>query len=209
MTFQNAFELLGRAKPIQNLLKAVVTDVKMWNAFLNNKAVQEFLRQLETGANNVVTNLSSNQQTDNLSIQQWSSGANNIVRTPSINPQTHNDFFSQQQSSAQQESSMTNALAKILGTVIRFVEPILTAFNFFRDYRGGGGGGGGGGDGRGRGRGHGHGGGRGGGGPQSEFYNCFLDDEEELTKNYTEVVFVLAIVLKLSIVLMRFHGIRC
>ncbi|THG17029.1 hypothetical protein TEA_012855 [Camellia sinensis var. sinensis] len=48
MTFQNAFELLGRAKPIQNLLKAVVTDVKMWNAFLNNKAVQEFLRQLET-----------------------------------------------------------------------------------------------------------------------------------------------------------------
>ncbi|XP_028105197.1 uncharacterized protein LOC114304214 [Camellia sinensis] len=99
MTFQNAFELLGRAKPIQNLLKAVVTDVKMWNAFLNNKAVQEFLRQLETGANNVVTNLSSNQQTDNLSIQQWSSGANNIVRTPSINPQTHNDFFSQQQSS--------------------------------------------------------------------------------------------------------------
>ncbi|CAL5381375.1 unnamed protein product [Camellia sinensis] len=207
MTFQNAFELLGRAKPIQNLLKAVVTDVKMWNAFLNNKAVQEFLRQLETGANNVVTNLSSNQQTDNLSIQQWSSGANNIVRTPSINPQTHNDFFSQQQSSAQQESSMTNALAKILGTVIRFVEPILTAFNFFRDYRGGGGGGGGGG--RGRGRGRGHGGGRGGGGPQSEFYNCFLDDEEELTKNYTEVVFVLAIVLKLSIVLMRFHGIRC
>ncbi|KAL7203803.1 hypothetical protein ACSBR2_016954 [Camellia fascicularis] len=50
MTIQNAFELMDRAKPIQNLLKAVATNVEMWNAFLNNKEVQEFLRQLETGS---------------------------------------------------------------------------------------------------------------------------------------------------------------
>ncbi|CAL5382697.1 unnamed protein product [Camellia sinensis] len=115
MTIQNAFELMDRAKPIQNLLKDVATNVEMWNAFVNNKEVKECLWQLETGANNVVTYLSSNQQTDNnLSSLQWSSGANNIVRTPSIDPQTHNGFFSQQQSSAMEASTSSEVKFQIL-----------------------------------------------------------------------------------------------
>ncbi|KAL7203801.1 hypothetical protein ACSBR2_016953 [Camellia fascicularis] len=50
MTIQKAFGLLDRAKPIQNVVKAVATDKEMSNAFLNVNEVQEFKRQLMTGS---------------------------------------------------------------------------------------------------------------------------------------------------------------
>ncbi|XP_028092376.1 uncharacterized protein LOC114292579 isoform X8 [Camellia sinensis] len=134
MTIQKAFELMNRVKPIQNLIKAIATNEEMWNAFININEVQEFVRQLKTGANGleaitssnpqtqgisysqqqssgankVVTNLSTNQQTHNsFSSRQLSSGVNNIVTNPSSNPQTHN-FRSQQHSSeAKQQKEHT------------------------------------------------------------------------------------------------------
>ncbi|CAL5331348.1 unnamed protein product [Camellia sinensis] len=139
MTIQKAFELMNRVKPIQDLVKRIVTKAEMWNVFINSNEVKEFERQLQTGANGpeaitssnpqtqgisysqhqssganiVVTNLSTNQQThNNLSSQLRSSGANNVVRNPSISPQLHNTVYSQQQSSAQQESFEPGAWEK-------------------------------------------------------------------------------------------------
>ncbi|CAL5382704.1 unnamed protein product [Camellia sinensis] len=193
MTIQKAFELMNRVKPIQNLVKAIATNEEMWNVFINIPEVQEFVRQLKTGANRSEAITSGNQQTHGISYsQQQLSGVNNIVANPSSNLQTHDHFSSQQRSSGQQEGLKPDAWEKILLEFFRIGKTIFMAFKFlFRKDAGGGGGGGGGGRGRGRGGG---GGGRGGELPCDE---------------YLEVAFLLSIVLMLGIRLMRFCVLRC
>ncbi|KAL7233633.1 hypothetical protein ACSBR1_017278 [Camellia fascicularis] len=208
MTIQKAFELMNKVKPIQDLVKRIVTKAEMWNVFINSNEVKEFERQLQTGANGpeaitssnpqtqgisysqhqssganiVVTSLSTNQQThNNLSSQLRSSGANNVVRNPSISPQMYNTFYNQQQSSAQQESFEPGAWEKILLEFFRIGQTIFMAFKSLFQKDGGGGGGGGG-------CGCGHGGG-----------GC-----EQPIDEYLEVAFLLSIVLMLGIRLIRF-----
>ncbi|GMP42751.1 hypothetical protein CsSME_00012387 [Camellia sinensis var. sinensis] len=50
MTIQKAFELMNRVKPIQDLVKRIVTKAEMWNVFINSNEVKEFERQLQTGS---------------------------------------------------------------------------------------------------------------------------------------------------------------
>ncbi|XP_028092339.1 uncharacterized protein LOC114292553 [Camellia sinensis] len=188
MTIQKAFELMNRVKPIQNLIKAIATNEEMWNAFININEVQEFVRQLKTGAKRPEAITSGNQQTQGISYsQQQLSGVYNIVTNPSSNPQTHN-HSSQQWSSDQQEGVKPDAWEKILLEFFRIGKKI---FKFLFRKDGGGGGGGGGGRGCGGGGGHGRGCGGGGG--------------EVPSDEYLEVAFLLSIVLMLAIRLMRFY----
>ncbi|CAL5382703.1 unnamed protein product [Camellia sinensis] len=144
MTIQKAFELMNRVKPIQNLVKAIATNEEMWNVFINIPEVQEFVRQLKTGANRSEAITSGNQQTHGISYsQQQLSGVNNIVANPSSNLQTHDHFSSQQRSSGQQEGLKPDAWEKILLEFFRIGKTIFMAFKFlFRKDAGGGGGGG-------------------------------------------------------------------
>ncbi|KAI8019156.1 hypothetical protein LOK49_LG04G01415 [Camellia lanceoleosa] len=41
MTIQKAFELMNRVKPIQDLVKRIVTKAEMWNVFINSNEVKE------------------------------------------------------------------------------------------------------------------------------------------------------------------------
>ncbi|CAL5331355.1 unnamed protein product [Camellia sinensis] len=144
MTIQKAFELMNRVKPIQNLVKAIATNEEMWNVFINIPEVQEFVRQLKTGANRSEAITSGNQQTHGISYsQQQLSGVNNMVTNPSSNLQTHDHFSSQQRSSGKQEGLKPDAWEKILLEFFRIGKTIFMAFKFlFRKDAGGGGGGG-------------------------------------------------------------------
>ncbi|KAL7233634.1 hypothetical protein ACSBR1_017278 [Camellia fascicularis] len=182
MTIQKAFELMNKVKPIQDLVKRIVTKAEMWNVFINSNEVKEFERQLQTGANGPEAITSSNPQTQGISYSQHqSSGANIVVTSLSTNQQTHNNLSSQLRSSAQQESFEPGAWEKILLEFFRIGQTIFMAFKSLFQKDGGGGGGGGG-------CGCGHGGG-----------GC-----EQPIDEYLEVAFLLSIVLMLGIRLIRF-----
>ncbi|THF97471.1 hypothetical protein TEA_029199 [Camellia sinensis var. sinensis] len=73
MTIQKAFALMNRVKPIQDLVKRIVTKAEMWNVFINSNEVKEFERQLQTGANGPEAITSSNPQTQGISYSQHQS----------------------------------------------------------------------------------------------------------------------------------------
>ncbi|KAI8028354.1 hypothetical protein LOK49_LG02G00758 [Camellia lanceoleosa] len=195
MTFTKAFELMNTVKPIQALVKSLVTKPQMWDVFINSDEVKAFRRQLQTGAKGPEAITSSNPPTQGISYsQQQLSGANNIVRNPSISPQMHNTFCCQQQSSgtsdgesdrslnarslqlnitAQQESLQPGLWEKILLEFSKIGKTIFMAFQLlFQEYEGGGG--------------------------------CGAGGGEQTSDVYLHVAFLLSIVLMLGIQLIRF-----